>query len=246
MRFPDLPPAIKSVPVNLHGQDFVVGDIHGHFELLEWLLAEVDFDTSTDRLFSTGDLVDRGPFSEQAQSWMTHSWFHAVRGNHEQMAIDCAAGVGDPGRHARNGGTWFHQLAQQEQQSLAKTFSTLPLAIEIKLQDGQTIGIIHAELPEIGSTAAWETSLALLNSSDPQTRRDAQTHALYARNRITAMDTRPVHGLDRLYVGHSTVPQVLSLGNVVYIDTGCSFSDGTLTLIELGRERITTCRLSDL
>ncbi len=60
------------------------------------------------------------------------------------------------------------------------------------------------------------------------------------------MDNRPVHGLDRLYVSHSTVPQVLRLGNVVYIDTGCPFSDGALTLIELGRERITTCRLSDL
>ncbi|MFJ4391941.1 metallophosphoesterase [Pseudomonas soli] len=223
-----------------------MGDIHGHFELLERLLAEVDFDTSTDRLFSTGDLVDRGPFSEQAQSWMAHPWFHAVRGNHEQMAIDCAAGVGDPGRHARNGGTWFHQLSLQDQQSQAKAFSTLPLAIEVKLRDGQAIGIIHAELPEAGSSADWKTSLALLNSSDLQARRNAQTQALYARNRITALDTRRVHGVDRLYVGHSTVPQVLRLGNVVYIDTGCSFSDGALTLIELGQERITTCRLSDL
>ncbi|WP_313047783.1 metallophosphoesterase [Pseudomonas soli] len=103
-----------------------MGDIHGYFELLEWLLAEVDFDTSTDRLFSTGDLVDRGPFSEQAQSWMTHSWFHAVRGNHEQMAIDCAAGVGDPGRHARNGGRGFISLRNRNSKAWRRLSAHCP------------------------------------------------------------------------------------------------------------------------
>ncbi|MEE1888735.1 metallophosphoesterase [Pseudomonas carassii] len=223
-----------------------MGDVHGHFELLRQLLSKVRFAPLHDRLFSTGDLVDRGPFSEQALEWLAYPWLHAVRGNHEQMAIDCAAGVGDPARHARNGGEWFHRLAPAEQQRIAAALATLPLAIEIQRTCGEPIGVIHADLPESPPTPDWGRAMTLLQASDPQIRRKAQTQALYARNRITSMDTRPVNGVDRLYVGHSTVPQVLRLGNVIYIDTGCSFSDGALTLIELGREQITTCRLSDL
>ncbi len=45
---------------NLSGKDYVVGDIHGQFHKLENLLYEKGFDVNKDRLFSAGDLVDRG------------------------------------------------------------------------------------------------------------------------------------------------------------------------------------------
>ncbi|MNJ72933.1 hypothetical protein D3C77_696540 [compost metagenome] len=40
-------------------------------------------------------------------------------------------------------------------------------------------------------------------------------------------------GIDKVYVGHTTVADIEVLGNVVYIDTGCSFSDGALSLVDL-------------
>ena len=95
---------IKRFPKNDAGRDFVVGDLHGCFARLQEDLGKLNFDPEKDRLFSVGDLVDRGPDSEQALGWLDKPRFHAVRGNHEQMAIDHCAGNSDPRIYAANGG----------------------------------------------------------------------------------------------------------------------------------------------
>ncbi len=73
----------------------MVGDIHGHFKFLTMALDKLDFNTELDRIFSVGDLIDRGPDSIDVLNWLEKPWFHAVRGNHEQMLIDCISGHGD-------------------------------------------------------------------------------------------------------------------------------------------------------
>lgn len=227
------PSLFHSFAANNQGRDFVVGDVHGQFDMLEALLSEVGFDESTDRLFMTGDLIDRGPFSHQVLDWLDKPWLHAIRGNHEQMALDCVAGTGDPPRHSRNGGRWFHERTGLEQQRIAERLALLPVAMEIRLGNGACAGIIHAEPPGWEHDLTWNEGLARLNSVDPQQQREALTQALYARTRITTGDCRIFRGVDRLYVGHSTVPETLHLGNVIYVDTGCSFADGKLTLIDM-------------
>ena len=54
---------------NDKGRDLVVGDVHGHFAPLRRALAELEV-AEHDRVFSLGDLVDRGPDSFQAKEWM--------------------------------------------------------------------------------------------------------------------------------------------------------------------------------
>ncbi|MCA4078770.1 metallophosphoesterase, partial [Pseudomonas kurunegalensis] len=54
---------IKRFAANRAGRDFAVGDIHGHFTRLQAALDSAGFDPAIDRLFSVGDLVDRGPDS---------------------------------------------------------------------------------------------------------------------------------------------------------------------------------------
>ena len=223
----------QSFNVNVSGRDFVAGDVHGHFEMLEALMRKAGFDKAVDRLFITGDLVDRGPFSHQVLEWLDKPWLYTVRGNHEQMIIDSVAGIGDPPRHTRNGGRWFYECELSEQLRIAERLALLPVAIELELASGDWVGIIHSEAPGWEYGLTWKQSLALLATADPEQWRYALAQALYARNRITARDCRPVLGLQELYVGHTTVPEVLHLGNVVYIDTGCSFPDGKLTLIDL-------------
>ena len=69
---------------NAAGRDFVVGDVHGHFATLERALERVGFERTRDRLFSVGDLVDRGPESERALAWIRERFDAVVMGNHEQ------------------------------------------------------------------------------------------------------------------------------------------------------------------
>ena len=103
----------RTLPANTRGRDFVVGDVHGCFDTLGLLLGQVDFDPERDRLLSVGDLIDRGPGSWQVLDWLAQMWLFAVRGNHEQMAIDYDASDAWRERYARNGGEWFMALPRR-------------------------------------------------------------------------------------------------------------------------------------
>ncbi|MBS9403701.1 hypothetical protein KG088_08670 [Halomonas sp. TRM85114] len=60
---------------NTSGRDFFVGDIHGQYGLLREAMARVAFDTRRDRLFSVGNLVDRGSASFECLSLAFEPWF---------------------------------------------------------------------------------------------------------------------------------------------------------------------------
>ncbi|MTV47267.1 metallophosphoesterase, partial [Streptococcus pneumoniae] len=80
----------------------------------------VGFDGEKDRLFSVGDLVDRGIESHLVCDWIANPWFHAVRGNHDDFAIRHAKiGALDFENYTRNGGAWFIALPQDEQLTIA-------------------------------------------------------------------------------------------------------------------------------
>ena len=78
---------LKTIPANVEGRDFVVGDIHGCFDELTRLLNHVKFDPDNDRVFCTGDLIDRGPKSAESLSLLNKKWFYSCFGNHEDLMI---------------------------------------------------------------------------------------------------------------------------------------------------------------
>jgi serine/threonine protein phosphatase 1 len=209
------------------GRDFFVGDIHGCFELLEVRLMEIGFDESRDRLFSVGDLVDRGPSSEESINWIAKPWFHAARGNHEQMAIGVAAGKHDLGNYLANGGGWFLSMSEERKKLYAEAFSSLPYAMDIETDAG-LIGVVHAEC----CVNSWDAFCdALDNPASNNKLRHVTEYALWARSKIQDLDTSAIDGLTILIVGHTPVNRPLVMGNVVYIDTGAVFGKG-LTVME--------------
>lgn len=78
---------ISRFPANTKGRDLVVGDIHGHLDDLGELLKQAAFKPKVDRVFCTGDLVDRGPDSMKCLGLLRQPWFHSVAGNHEYALI---------------------------------------------------------------------------------------------------------------------------------------------------------------
>jgi serine/threonine protein phosphatase 1 len=211
---------------NTAGRDYVVGDIHGCFEALADCLKQIAFDETKDRLFSVGDLVDRGPASEQALEWLAKPWFHAVRGNHEEMAIMFAAGDLRTDVYLQNGGAWFVGMDKNEQFPFADAFAQLPYAIEVETEAG-LVGIVHAECPFV-EWSSIEPALASENS-------DAfKQMMVWSRDRFENGEQRPVRGVVAVFVGHTPMPEPLRLGNVFYIDTGACYRQlGTLTLVNL-------------
>lgn len=222
---------VQHFELNTAGRDFVVGDIHGCFDVLRGELAAVAFDESRDRLFSVGDLVDRGPSSAEAVEWIARPWFHAVRGNHEQMAIGVASGKHDWSNYAMNGGSWFLALDDDLQQLIAQVFDTLPYAIEVETSAG-LVGIVHAEVA--GNN--WQEFVEALDADASRTKlRNIHESALWARSKITYQLEYLIDGVHRVYVGHTPVKAPVTLGNVTYIDTGAVFGE-SMTLVAINDE----------
>ena len=67
------------------GRTIFIGDLHGETGLLGILLDALNFDPSADRVYSCGDLCDRGPDSLGALRLAKEPWFAACRGNHEDF-----------------------------------------------------------------------------------------------------------------------------------------------------------------
>lgn len=141
-----------------------MGDIHGSLTCLHHLMRRLDFDKTRDRMFSVGDLVDRGPDSLATLELLHEPWFHCVLANHEQMMLEAFAG-GFMGQFwLPNGGVWgIEALNDWKTRKLDKSrvplddsvrlFDLLPLVRElpylmtVNMPDGGKFHLIHAEFP---------------------------------------------------------------------------------------------------
>lgn len=222
---------VKQYGINYEGNDYVVGDIHGCFNLLQDELDRIGFNEEKDRLFFVGDLVDRGPDNTKVLQWLNKLWFKGARGNHEQMAIDFVNGYGmDKFTYAYNGGQWFIDLPATAQRDIAATFQDLPFMIEVKTEN-HNVGIIHAEVPGGDWAKAW----VAVQNIDSKNQYDPHANvALWSRDKINYKDPSFVTGIDHVFVGHTPLKAPVLLGNVNYIDTGAVFAGkGRFTIVNL-------------
>lgn len=220
-------PRLKRFERNTVGRDLVVGDIHGCFTRLQQALDSIGFNPETDRLFSVGDLVDRGPESEKSLEWLEKPWFHAVQGNHEDMAIRFARGHAiDRDNYYANGGAWLIAKLKDEQHEFGAALDQLPYAIEVETKAG-LIGIVHADCP----TPGWEDFRRILTSD--QWNRNYKNICLWSRDRIGNDDMSGVRDVTALIVGHTPVSHVCRLSNVFYIDTMGWRPEGHFSFIDI-------------
>lgn len=221
---------VKHFERNAVGRDLVIGDIHGHFRSVQAVLDGIGFDCSKDRLFSVGDLVDRGPDSDLALDWIDEPWFHAVRGNHEDMAIRYPSGNMDAANYVANGGAWNVSNPRHLQLAFSCGLNSLPIAIEVQTEAG-LIGIVHADCP-FPTWRDFTVSLDDANMSNSM-RKAVFEAALWSRERIQDEDLSGVSDIRALIVGHTPLKKPAVLGNVYYIDTGGWHKSGCFTLIDL-------------
>lgn len=206
--------------INAVGRDFVVGDIHGCLTRLQSELDRIGFDPAIDRLFSVGDLVDRGPENTDVLGWLAKPWFHAVMGNHDDMAARWPAGNMEGDIYRRNGGGWNIDQSRENQVAISEAMKALPVAIQVETQHG-LIGIVHADCP----FDSWQDFAVTLNDenvSSSMKGRIADT-AMWSRGRVSEGDRSGVTGVRAVIVGHTPLIEPTVLGNVYHIDTGAVF-----------------------
>ncbi len=221
--------AVQRFAINATGRDFAVGDIHGCFDQLQAALERVRFDPVRDRVFVTGDLVDRGPRSQEALEWLGRPWFHSCLGNHEAMRL------GNPDPHELalwlllNGGEWWFAIGATARKQFLAAFARLPYALEVETARGR-VGIVHADVP---AQFTWPQFLHALVAGDPEVREAA----LWSRLRADGLLTAPVAEIEQVVCGHTIIPdsKVRTVANVWLIDTGAFLlpPSGVLTVVPL-------------
>jgi serine/threonine protein phosphatase 1 len=204
---------------NVLGRDFVIGDIHGAYDLVIAGMKEVRFNTLTDRILCTGDLIDRGAGSFRCLKFLERPYVFAVSGNHDYdfsklsyEEIQTLASVNF------NGMKWAKDLSREQLTSLQIKLASLPIAMEVPTERG-LVGIVHADVPAGWS---WQKFTKALEEGDSQ----ALETALYGRDRIQDRDDSGVDGVGRVFVGHTVVwngPQRFC--NVYAVDSGAVFAE---------------------
>jgi serine/threonine protein phosphatase 1 len=219
---------------NTRGRDFVIGDLHGCIDALHRKMDKKNFDQSVDRIFATGDLVDRGPQSEKCLDLLDEPWFVSVMGNHEDAGLMFATGnLRDMNWYVGIGGAWLVGKTPPERAECAIKFASMPLAIEVEIGGGRTVGIVHAECPFDHWDAFRQSQLPLLPSWKSIAEQNAILGAaMWTRTKHARLDDSVIHGIHAVVVGHTPVERITSLGNTFYIDTHC-YKTGKLAMKEL-------------
>ena len=245
---------IKLVDATDKERLFIVGDLHGRYdilhEFLQWSKAG-----DKDLLVSVGDLIDRGSKSLEC---LSHFLFadncEAVKGNHDQLMVDSLV---NNDRQAdmtwmMNGGDWALSHNLNYLRGLATETDKLPVFLDITFGDVQ-VGVSHAEFPYTSRghlldartrnmliATACTVNVAILDMMVDEAK-DIKL-ALWGRRQVKESGGRGILGYDYVVHGH-TVTQVLTdepvpiqKVNQHWIDTGSCFTGGRQTIMEIKKD----------
>lgn len=227
---------VLNIGINKKGIDYIVGDLHGKFDKLIEKLRSIGFDKSKDRLFSVGDLIDRGEDSLKCFELLSKDWFFAVRGNHCQAAIDYSKGQMTRLEYNQWGGGWFIELPDEQRQSIAAKLSLLPWVIQLKTANG-IIGIVHSQPVKLDARYNWQRFIKSIKD-DEMLRgfKTARSECTFDRS-IVSNETElkgNITGVLAVVGGHSTLQEPLKQYNFYCIDTGACYNQegyGYFTLL---------------
>ncbi len=240
---------MQKLPSNTLGRDFVIGDLHGCFDLLERLMKAVDFNFDKDRLFSVGDLVDRGPYSLSCLQLIEQQWFYAVKGNHEAMMLDYFGTYqrtgyiapefdeSDEFGYIEYGGGWVEKYYQIGSATMSKDFerglvlaASLPLLIVVG-ENEQRFHIVHSELlrPDFWSKKiqVWldnDIDQWLYTQSIPENTKDRFYWGRTIMQGHLDQTPRVQAGLSSTFCGHTIDKNIRQKLSHVCLDTGAYLS----------------------
>ncbi len=188
-------------------------------------MARYEFCYTHDRLFSVGDLVDRGPESLKCLQLINEPWFHSVKGNHEDMLIDVVLKGGDVDHYYFSGGEWLAEIdgAAPEFIELVEKANALPLVLSI----------------ETNSSRVWVShATPRKNWNDDNISAEEEVDLLWSRREISQMEIGICESVDTSvisYHGHTVVDKHTCYPthpNTHWIDTGAVYGY-ELTFLQL-------------
>jgi serine/threonine protein phosphatase 1 len=241
---------IRSLPANYQGKDYVVGDLHGCYDLLQRVLNEVDFNQTRDRLFSVGDLIDRGSDSLACLQLLAEPWFYAVKGNHEDLMLEFFQSYRRDGhledlkdvygtRFLWYGGSWTERYFQADKHRMSLAFDRgLALAEDLPMilvvgEGENRFHVIHSDLVRRGgrkgASPVWldsDIDCWLAEDAIPASVEDSLlwSRSLMSSERVRQCNARFQAGLSPTFCGHTYAARPRQALSHICIDTGAFVS----------------------
>lgn len=200
----------KVIRRNKRGRDFVVGDLHGRYDLLQAAMRKHKFDKKRDRLFSVGDIINRGPQSEKCLKLLKKPWFFMVLGNHEAAFIE-AVKSGKIKPYGRQVDDWVKDVPRKDLKKWARLLEKRPVSITLKSKYYE-VGLCHAE-PD-GNY--WNKTRA---------KKKSRMIMLMGRRVLRKPPKAKMRGVDFTVHGHTPLHKAKWIGNRYFVDTGAWYSD---------------------
>lgn len=219
---------------------FVIGDIHGCLNQLKELVKDIDCNET--QIFSVGDLIDRGPYSEEVIDFVRNNNISCVLGNHELMAIECLSKLKEysveSDKHVLYSlyeSDWFYNgghdvLKQYEKNSsISKLISdiewleTLPLYIETGIKDeyGLELLVSHTyisqknleESKKFKFDTVWDRSQA-----NNGRKNRSRYYNIHGHTPVDYVNKKKYHQIPK-----QTIPEPEWYDGVANIDTGAPY-----------------------
>ena len=218
------------IPLDPNKRHFVVGDVHGRYEALLNLLEEINYDDTTDMIYSVGDVIDRGPQSVEVIKFFQQPNTHVARGNHEQMIIN-QKDWKSVWLHPPHGGpATLASLAEHnlDMNWLEQFCNKLPVCLDVGDTDQEgAFRVIHAELPPRLSEDDF-CSYLIEHPDDA-----AEGEMLWGRRTINQAKRNIEHMLPagygvefhpnwttrNVFCGHTPIERSIRVGNMWWLDT---------------------------
>ncbi|HET8689735.1 MAG TPA: metallophosphoesterase [Methanosarcina sp.] len=249
---------------NLNGYDYIIGDLHGSIHLLEKFMLLM-FDKKVDRMFSVGDLIDRGIRSYKSLQLIREPWFFPVLGNHEGMFYSFIDPFGDGDWRQGNsfwgnGGNWVNDYdvadKKEDLKDLAELLTTLP---RIRTIEGKNkVHIIHAEFPigpnkkykvltdamieddeicmELCTTQSWDGDYSCWGRDQfADFNNNDPTKVIFYDEDVKCFESPD---LSLVVCGHTIVKRPVLFGKLLNVDTGAWFSPRPLTIYDVKRQKL--------
>jgi diadenosine tetraphosphatase ApaH/serine/threonine PP2A family protein phosphatase len=203
----------------------VVGDIHGCYDELEDMLAEVRFDTD-DRLVSVGDLITKGPKSREVlERFMSDPKFSAVIGNHDLALRRKWNGEKIKLKDSQKP---THKELKKDKERYVSYLNSLPFMIDL----GKHL-VVHAGLrPGVALHSQTTGDLTELRSmgKDRTARDGTPWYEVYDGDQVVLF-------------GHWPAPQPRRGKRAIGLDTGCVYGNElTAYIIETGEFKTVPAR----
>ncbi|MHB8422156.1 MAG: metallophosphoesterase [Leptospirales bacterium] len=209
---------------------YVVGDLHGQVRILELLLKSVRFDPGKDRLYSVGDVIDRGTDTGELLEFLREGaldgWFVPIMGNHEELLL---AYLKDPATHEKSyfdpGFGGRSTISALERSSRANDLVAWMTGWPI-VSSLDSVILVHGALPRIRQSIWGDPDLCNVRVD-----RETGFHScLLAR----PPELYPSYNQKTVISGHNIVQegQFHYKEGIILIDTG-AYRTGRLTLYRL-------------